>query len=126
MIAIPVSYSGMARAHSCSRPAIGLGEFFHPSSVQMAPAETYGNTSTASIPMAICEAVADGRIKTGDTLVLVGFGAGLTWGALTAKWSGALREQKVQPRLYHLFARARSSVRRLLRHLEGIIWGRKG
>lgn len=88
--------------------------------------DKYGNTSTASIPIAVCEATADGRIKAGDTLVLVGFGAGLTWGALTAKWSGALQEKKGQPWLYSFFARIRSAVRRLLRHLEGIIWGRRG
>jgi 3-oxoacyl-[acyl-carrier-protein] synthase-3 len=88
--------------------------------------DKYGNTSTASIPMAVCEAAADGRIKTGDTLVLVGFGAGLTWGALAAKWSGAAQEQKVQPWIYRILARARSSIRRVSRTFEGIIWGRKG
>ncbi|MBP7689648.1 MAG: ketoacyl-ACP synthase III [Thermoflexales bacterium] len=39
----------------------------------------YGNTSAASIPMALCEAIDEGRCKLGDTLVMVGFGAGLTW-----------------------------------------------
>jgi len=39
----------------------------------------YGNTSAASIPMALCEAMDEGRCKLGDTLVMVGFGAGLTW-----------------------------------------------
>src|SRR3990172_9353008 len=42
----------------------------------------YGNTSTASIPIAACEAVRDGRIRPGDHVVMVGFGGGLTWGAL--------------------------------------------
>ncbi len=48
--------------------------------------EKYGNTSAASIPIAIDEAVKAGRIKKGDTVVLVGFGAGLTWAASVIKW----------------------------------------
>ncbi|MBO8171069.1 MAG: ketoacyl-ACP synthase III [Bacillaceae bacterium] len=47
----------------------------------------YGNMSSASIPVALDEAVRDGRIQDGDILVLVGFGAGLTWGAGAMKWS---------------------------------------
>ena len=42
--------------------------------------ERYGNTSTASIPLAMVEALDEGRIHDGANLVLVGFGAGLTWG----------------------------------------------
>lgn len=41
----------------------------------------YGNTSAASIPIALDEARREGRAKIGDVVVLVGFGAGLTWGA---------------------------------------------
>lgn len=41
--------------------------------------ERYGNTSAASIPIALSEALDEGRAETGDTLALVGFGAGLTW-----------------------------------------------
>lgn len=39
----------------------------------------YGNTSAASIPIALCEAMDQGRCQLGDTIVMVGFGAGLTW-----------------------------------------------
>src|SRR5919204_2653101 len=49
----------------------------------------YGNTSTASIPLALKEALAAGRLERGDHLVLVGFGAGLTWGACVIEWEGA-------------------------------------
>ena len=49
----------------------------------------YGNTSTASIPLALKEAVSAGRLNRGDHLVLVGFGAGLTWGACVIEWEGA-------------------------------------
>ncbi len=48
--------------------------------------QKYGNNSTATIPIALTEAVQEGKVKDGDTLVLVGFGAGLTWGALTMRW----------------------------------------
>ncbi|MFD2443181.1 beta-ketoacyl-ACP synthase III [Bacillus sp. CGMCC 1.16607] len=46
----------------------------------------YGNTSSASIPMAIVEEVEAGKIKDDDLLVLVGFGGGLTWGAMALRW----------------------------------------
>lgn len=46
----------------------------------------YGNTSAASIPIALVEAYQEGRIKKGDTIVTVGFGAGLTWAANVIKW----------------------------------------
>lgn len=47
----------------------------------------YGNLSSASIPVALDEAVKEGRIKKGDNLVFVGFGGGLTWGSTFLKWS---------------------------------------
>ena len=46
----------------------------------------YGNTSAASIPLALDEAYQNGAIKTGDLVVAVGFGAGLTWGASVIRW----------------------------------------
>ncbi|MCE5315567.1 MAG: beta-ketoacyl-ACP synthase III [Armatimonadota bacterium] len=46
----------------------------------------YGNTSAASIPLALNEAVEEGKIKKGDTVVTVGFGAGLTWASGVMKW----------------------------------------
>jgi len=48
--------------------------------------DRYGNTSTASIPLALEEALRGGRIKEGDNIVLAGFGAGLTWAAALLKW----------------------------------------
>lgn len=48
----------------------------------------YGNTSCASIPLALSEALDEGRIKDGDKVVLVGFGGGLAWGALIFNWGG--------------------------------------
>jgi len=48
--------------------------------------DRYGNMSAASIPVALEEAVSEGRIRDGDNVLLVGFGAGLTWGAAVLKW----------------------------------------
>lgn len=48
--------------------------------------DKYANTSAASIPLALVEAVEEGRVKEGDTLLLVGFGGGLTWGASVLVW----------------------------------------
>lgn len=45
--------------------------------------DRYGNTSAAAIPVALCEAIDSGRAKEGDTLVLAGYGGGLTWAAVT-------------------------------------------
>ncbi len=87
--------------------------------------DRYGNTSTASIPIAMVEAVAGGRIKPGDKLVMVGFGGGLTWGAMAAEWTGPLpSERKVKPQQGSSLRRARSLLRRIARMLEGLIWGR--
>jgi 3-oxoacyl-[acyl-carrier-protein] synthase-3 len=48
--------------------------------------DKYGNTSSASIPLALEEAVADGRVKPGDVVLMVGFGAGLTWASIAFRW----------------------------------------
>jgi 3-oxoacyl-[acyl-carrier-protein] synthase-3 len=48
--------------------------------------DRYGNTSAASIPLAIDEALTTGRLHTGDRVLLVGFGAGMTWGATVLTW----------------------------------------
>ena len=49
-------------------------------------AHKYGHTSSASIPIALVEELESGRIKDGDLIVMVGFGGGLTWGAIALKW----------------------------------------
>ncbi|MBI3168420.1 MAG: ketoacyl-ACP synthase III [Chloroflexi bacterium] len=83
--------------------------------------DRYGNTSTASIPIAAVEAIEKGQLKSGNKVVFVGFGAGLTWGALVAEWTGPIPTKKhVHPEQYRLFARLRSLIRRALRFLEGL------
>jgi 3-oxoacyl-[acyl-carrier-protein] synthase-3 len=48
--------------------------------------DRYGNTSAASVAIALDEAVSSGRIQRGDLILLVVFGAGLTWGAAVIEW----------------------------------------
>jgi 3-oxoacyl-[acyl-carrier-protein] synthase-3 len=87
--------------------------------------ERYGNTSTASIPIATCEAFEQGRIKPGDRVVFVAFGGWLTWGSLVAQWSGPFPSvRKVRPRRYRRLVRLRSRASRLRRRVEGLFWGR--
>lgn len=54
--------------------------------------DKYGNTSAASIPLSIHHDVKNGKIKSGDNLILVGFGGGLTWGAICLTW-GSNKEE---------------------------------
>ncbi len=48
--------------------------------------DRYGNTSSASIPIALDEAIENGRVKEGSTVLLVGFGAGFTWGSMVIRF----------------------------------------
>jgi 3-oxoacyl-[acyl-carrier-protein] synthase-3 len=86
----------------------------------------YGNTSTASIPMALCEAIEEERIQANDKLVMVGFGGGLTWGATVVQW-GVPMPYKPRQWWYrgvrwvvYRWARIRSAVVRTWRWLENL------
>jgi 3-oxoacyl-[acyl-carrier-protein] synthase-3 len=87
----------------------------------------YGNTSTASIPIALCEALEAGLVQAGDHLVLVGFGAGLTWGAAVLEWGQLLPVPPVARRtrlllwLRYRWAPVRSVLRRLQRALGALL-----
>jgi len=48
--------------------------------------DRYGNTSSATIPIALAEAAAEGRLRAGDRVLLTAFGGGLSWGAMTLEW----------------------------------------
>jgi 3-oxoacyl-[acyl-carrier-protein] synthase-3 len=91
--------------------------------------DRYGNTSAASVPIALCEAVEQERIKPSDRLVLVGFGAGLTWAAAALEWGVPLPVEPVpwwkrffRTSLYG-WAWLRSRARRLLRRLAALLLG---
>ena len=69
--------------------------------------DRYGNTSAASVPIALAEAVNEGRIKIGDRIVMVAFGAGFTSGAVTVEWTadparGPLGDAAVRPDDVHV------------------------
>lgn len=90
--------------------------------------ERYGNTSAASIPMALCEAVAEGRVRPNDRLVFVGFGGGLTWGAVAVHWDvtpppEVSRWHQVGRQTRIGLSRVRSLGRRVLRRVEGVLFG---
>src|SRR3954468_7251699 len=57
-----------------------------PMSKVMVNVDRFGNTSSASIPLALDQAVAEGRVKPGSLLLLVAFGAGFTWGSTVIRW----------------------------------------
>jgi 3-oxoacyl-[acyl-carrier-protein] synthase-3 len=85
--------------------------------------DRYGNTSTASIPIATCEAVQNNRLHPGSRAILVGFGAGLTWGAAVIQWTGPfVGRGKIRPTSLRIWAKIRSFLRRLVRTIEGKIW----
>lgn len=71
----------------------------------------YGNTSAASIPVAFCEAIEEGRLHKGDHVVVVGFGGGLSWGAAVLKWvatyQGPNDSSSTQARRWFYHQRAR-------------------
>ena len=57
-----------------------------PMSKVMVNLDQYGNTSSASIPLALDQAVAEGRVGPGSLILLVAFGAGFTWGSAVVRW----------------------------------------
>jgi 3-oxoacyl-[acyl-carrier-protein] synthase-3 len=69
--------------------------------------QKYGNTSAASVPIALAEAVNEGRVKVGDNVCIVAFGAGFTSGAVTINWTadparGIAGDAAVDPRDVHV------------------------
>jgi 3-oxoacyl-[acyl-carrier-protein] synthase III len=60
----------------------------------------HGNTSSASIPLALCGALEEGRVKVGDNIVFVGFGAGLAWGGCALQWTAPVtgNAERARPR----------------------------
>lgn len=113
-----VPHQANQRILEAARKALGLA----PEAVY-SNLERYGNTSAASIPMALCEAAEDGLLQRDDLVVCVGFGAGLTWGATAVRWSVPLPVERLTPwrkgRYAALqgYAWMRSLARRLIRWL---------
>lgn len=94
--------------------------------------DKYGNTSTASIPIALCEAIEQERIQAHDKLVMVGFGGGLTWGASVIEW-GVVMPHKPREWWYrswrwlvYRWARVRSFTIRQWRRVESWLPSKNG
>lgn len=76
-----IPHQANIRIMEASRERLGL-----PEEKLMKTVHKYGNTSSSSIALALVDAVEEGRVKDDDALLLVGFGAGLTWGALVLRY----------------------------------------
>jgi 3-oxoacyl-[acyl-carrier-protein] synthase-3 len=83
--------------------------------------ERVGNTSAASIPIALCDAIRDGRLRPNDNVALVGFGGGLTWASAVVKWDVLPRQVDFPDREWrqvrYVLARGRSRLRRVQRQI---------
>ncbi|HIQ12445.1 MAG TPA: ketoacyl-ACP synthase III [Caldilineales bacterium] len=93
--------------------------------------QDYGNTSTASIPIALTEAIEQNRIQPNDTIVMVGFGSGLTWAGAAIRWGVPTERettfwQSSQHTAAYNLARARSQLLRISRRLEGAFTSEDG
>ena len=76
-----IPHQANIRIMDAARTRLGLPEEKMSKTIHL-----YGNTSAASIGLSLYDDVASGKIKDGDKLVLVGFGGGLTWGAILLTW----------------------------------------
>ena len=91
----------------------------------MSNVERYGNTSAASIPIALCEAIERKRIRDKDHIALVGFGGGLTWAAMIVQWGipkpseqHGSRLKRQQRKVQYRIARWRTRSRRWRRRVK--------
>ncbi|MGQ9554839.1 MAG: beta-ketoacyl-ACP synthase III [Anaerolineae bacterium] len=120
-ISLLIPHQANARITAAAAHALGL-----PPERVMETVEWCGNTSAASIPIALTKALASGRIKVGDLVVLVGFGAGLTWGAVAVRWDDVPTAPPGwwRTRWHHTLSRwaaVRSRGRRLWRRLRAFL-----
>lgn len=76
-----IPHQANIRIMEASRERLGL-----PEEKMIKTVHKYGNTSSSTIPIALAEAIEDGRVQDNDIIVLVGFGGGLTWGAVALRW----------------------------------------
>ncbi len=76
-----IPHQANARIISLAAERVGI-----PPERTMVNVDRYGNTSAASIPLALAEAAEEGRMKAGDVVLMSGFGAGMTWASALVRW----------------------------------------
>ncbi len=91
--------------------------------------ERYGNTSAASIPIALCEAIEQKRLKPGEYAAFIGFGGGLTWASMVIKWTGSkttdtragisINQQRRQ--ISYMVVRWRAQWKRLNQQISNVV-----
>jgi 3-oxoacyl-[acyl-carrier-protein] synthase-3 len=84
-----IPHQANARILQAAARALKLDE-----SLFMNNLDRYGNTSAASIPIALCEAIEQGRVQPDDHIAFVGFGGGLTWAAMVVQWGVPEQEER--------------------------------
>ncbi len=112
-LALLVPHQANSRIIDAAAKTLGLG-----SEKVFSNLEHYGNTSAATIPIAIVEAVQQGRLKHNDKVIVIGFGAGLTWAAAAITWGQprpVTRSQHTVQRMRYGAAGIRSRIRRVAR-----------
>ncbi len=93
-VAFVVPHQANLRIITAVAKALGL-----PLERMIVDVDKYGNTSSASIPLALCEAWEEGKLKEGDNIVFVAFGGGLVWGASVVEWARLGCEQSEAQRI---------------------------
>jgi 3-oxoacyl-[acyl-carrier-protein] synthase-3 len=81
-----VPHQANARIIDKAAARLGLSE-----AITVVSVDHHGNTSAASIPLALSEAIEQGRLHDGDVVLLSGFGAGLSWASAVLRWQGSTR-----------------------------------
>jgi 3-oxoacyl-[acyl-carrier-protein] synthase-3 len=126
-IALIVPHQANQRIIASAARSLGLPEHLFYSNIHK-----YGNTSAASIPIALCEAEADGRLKPDDYIVFIGFGGGLTWGAMVLQWEAipTKRSEGLQASAMvarreaeYILARWRGGFMKVYRRVEAVMKG---
>jgi 3-oxoacyl-[acyl-carrier-protein] synthase III len=98
-------------------------------SLFMSNVEKYGNTSAASIPIALCEAIQQNRLKPNDYIAMIGFGGGLTWASMIIQWtdrghletSSSVFINQQRRQFSYILARIRAELRRFSRTIGSIV-----
>jgi len=83
VVALVIAIGAMA-GHAVDHATKKLGI---PSERVVMNVDRYGNTSSGSIPLALAEAQAEGRLQAGSLVLMTGMGAGLTWGSALMRWT---------------------------------------